>query len=65
MSFFPDTSLNDLTKVIERYKKQDSWPKITSFSKESFEHLQEIMTSAGQLDKTVDYDKLIYKIDNE
>lgn len=62
LSFFPDTSLSDLTKVIERYKKQDTWPKTTSFTKESFHHLQEIMMAAKELDKAVDYDKLIYQI---
>ena len=42
LEFFPDTSLSDLTKVIERYKAQDTWPKTTNFTKESFEHLQKI-----------------------
>lgn len=65
LSFFPDTSLNDITSVIERYKKQDTWPKNTSFTKESFEHLQEIMIAAGELDKIVEYKDLIYVLDNE
>lgn len=63
LSFFPDTSLNDLVKVIERYKEQDTWPKTTSFSKESFDHLQEIMMAADHLDAMVSYDDLIYKVD--
>ncbi len=65
LSFFPDISLNDLTKVVERYKKQDSWPKTTQFSEESFDHLQEIMASAGHLDKKVSYKDLIYQIDEK
>ena len=65
LSFFPDTSLNDITNVIERYKKQDTWPKTTSFTKESFNHLQEIMIAAGELDKTAEYKDLIYIQDNE
>jgi len=65
LSFFPDTSLNDLTKVIERYKKQDSWPKTTDFAEESFLHLQDIMISAGELDEKVPYQELIYKGTNE
>lgn len=57
---FPDTSLNDLEKVIKRYREIDAWPETTDFSKESFEHLQKIMISSGVLDEMVDYSKLIY-----
>lgn len=60
VDFFPDTSLADLTKVMDRYKKQDTWPKTTEFAKESFDHLQEIMISAGELNKMVEYKDLIY-----
>lgn len=60
LDFFPDTSLADLTKVIDRYKKQATWPKTTEFTKESFDHLQEIMISAGELNKMVEYKDLIY-----
>ena len=59
-SFFPDTSLNDLEKVINRYRSIDAWPKTTNFSKESFYHLQEIMKASGELDKTINYEDLIY-----
>lgn len=62
LSFFPDTSLNDLTKVIERYKSQDTWPKTTSFSEDSFNHLQDIMFAAGHLDSRVLYKDLIYLV---
>ena len=62
LSFFPDTSLNDLISVVERYKQQDTWPKSTSFTKDSFEHLQNIMINAGHLDNKVSYEDLIYKI---
>ena len=34
-------------KVIDRYKKQDVWPKTTKFEKESFDHLQDIMINAN------------------
>ena len=60
LNFFPDTALSDLTKVIDRYKKQDTWPKTTNFSKESFEHLQKIMIASGELKEVVPYEKLIY-----
>jgi NitT/TauT family transport system substrate-binding protein len=61
LSFFPDTSFNDLVKVIERYKTQDTWPVTTSFTEESFDHLQNIMINAGHLDEKVLYDDLIYQ----
>ena len=61
ISFFPDTSLDDLTKVIERYKSIDVWPTTTEFKEESFNHLQDIMINANELDEKVPYNELIYK----
>ncbi len=62
LDFFPDTSLKDLTSAVDSYKKNDTWPKTTEFAEKSFDHLQEILVSAGQLDKdkTVKYSDLIY-----
>lgn len=57
---FPDTSLNDLETVVKRYRSIDAWPKTTSFSKESFDHLQDIMIDGNDLEKKVSYSKLIY-----
>ena len=51
-----------MTQVIERYKKQDSWPTTTTFTEESFSHLQDIMISANELKEKVEYDKLIYDV---
>ena len=59
---FPDTSLNDLESAIKRYRENDTWPKNTTFKKESFDHLQDIMIDYGELDKKVSYSKLMYKI---
>lgn len=63
LSFFPDTSLNDLTEVIKRYKEIDAWPETTTFTEESFNHLQDIMIASGELDEKVSYDELIYQKD--
>ena len=60
---FPDTSLNDLTKVIKRYRKNNTLPTTTKFSKKSFDHLQDIMISNGAISEKVSYDKLMYSID--
>lgn len=59
--FFPELSLNDLTAIIERYKTYDAWADSTKITEEDFNHLQEIMTSAGELDKKAPYNKLIYQ----
>lgn len=60
LSFFPDTSLNDLAGVIARYRGIEAWPTTTKFSSDSFYHLQEIMKAANELDITVKYEDLIY-----
>ena len=63
LDFFPDTSLTDLTGVMERYRSIDAWPTTTTFSSESFYHLQDIMMAANELDNTVKYEDLIYTRD--
>lgn len=63
LEFFPDTSLNDLTKVISRYRSIEAWPKTTTFTESSFNHLQQIMISSGELDEVVKYKDLIYQKD--
>lgn len=62
LSFFPDTSLNDLTEVVERYREINAWPTTTSFTEESFNHLQDIMIDAGELEEKVPYSGLSYPI---
>lgn len=57
---FPDTSLEDIEKVVKRYRDIEAWPKTTEFSKESFDHLQDIMIENKVLDEKVSYDKLMY-----
>ena len=59
IEFFPDTSMEDLTAVVERYKTQDTWSKNPILSKEAFEHLQDIIEEAGVLDKRAPYEKLV------
>ena len=41
---FPNTSLNDLTKVVTRYKKINAWPKTTEFSEKSVGTFMENIT---------------------
>ena len=59
VEFFPDTSIEDLTAVADRYKKYDAWKQVPTLSKESFELLQDIIEEAGVLDKRVPYEALV------
>ena len=58
---FPDTSLEDLTKVVARYRSIDAWPKATEYKEESFNHLQEIMQAAGELEELAPYQDLKFE----
>ena len=58
---FPDTSLDDLTKIVKRYRSIDAWPDNTEFTKEEFDHLQDIMINAGELDSKVPFSDLMYE----
>ena len=59
LDYFPDTSLNDLTKIVKRYRDNDSWFKTTVVEEEDFNHIQEIMKSAGELDTFAPYKDLV------
>ena len=60
ISFFPDTALNDLITMIDRYKKSDAYRETISINEEEWKHIQDIMIAAGELDEYAPYDKLIY-----
>lgn len=59
--FFPELSLNDLTTMIQRYKTAGAWADSTKINEQDFDHIQQIMISAGELEKKAPYDKLIYQ----
>lgn len=58
-SFFPDTDITLLSKVIQNYKDIDAWNDTPVLKEESFNLLQDVMTSAGELQKKVPYDKIV------
>ena len=58
-SYFPDTSMNDLTEVIKRYRNADSWYRTTYITKEGFDRVQDIMDNSGKLEKKAPYNKLV------
>ncbi len=56
---FPDISLTDLTKIVDNYKKYDSWLENPFITEDSFKNLQNIMKDAKLIDNYVPYDDLI------
>lgn len=58
---FPDTSTDDLTKIVKRYRSIDAWSDNTEFTREEFDHLQDIMINAGELDSKVPFSDLMYE----
>lgn len=52
--------MNDLVKIIDRYKKGDAWRENTSINEDEWKHIQEIVIEAGELDSYVPYKDLIY-----
>lgn len=56
---FPDTSLNDLETIIERYKGADSWLTSTYIKEKMFTNLEDMMIDAGLLSDYVSFDNLV------
>ena len=56
---FPETDMDTLTTIVNRYYEQDTWKENLVFEKDSFELLQNILESAGELEKRVDYEQLV------
>ncbi len=61
LSFFPDISLNDLTKIVDRYKEGDAWKSNTIITEKEWDHIQEIMIASGELTEKAPYNELIYQ----
>ena len=56
---FPETDLDTLTIIVTRYYEQDTWKDNLVFEQDSFELLQDILESAGELSERVDYEQLV------
>lgn len=56
---FPDTKIDVLTKVVQRYKDIDAWNETPVMKQKSLERLEIVMETAGELDKRVDFNKLV------
>ena len=58
-TYFPDSSINDLERMVQNYMDIDAWFDTTEITKKDFNHIQEIVENAGELDKKAPYDKLV------
>jgi len=58
--YFPDTSLDDMITIVNRYKEGEAWKRNITINEDEWKHIQEIMKASSELDKFVEYDKLIF-----
>lgn len=56
---FPETDLNTITTIVTRYYDQDTWKDNLVFEKSSFDLLQDILETAGELEKRTPYEDLV------
>lgn len=56
---FAETDLDVLTTIVERYYNQDTWKDNLVFEPDSFELLQNILKSGGELKSEVPYEELV------
>ena len=56
---FKETPYENVVKIVERYKAQDTWKEDLVFEKESFDLLQNILEEAGELKERVPYEDLV------
>ncbi len=61
---FPDTSLNDVEKIVKRYRDADTWLVNTSISEDSYKNLENIMIDNKLLDDYVPFDKLVIDLND-
>ena len=58
-SFFPDTDIELLATAIQSYKDIDAWNETPVLKQESFDKLQEVMSSAGELKVKAPYERIV------
>ncbi|MBQ8559842.1 MAG: ABC transporter substrate-binding protein [Tyzzerella sp.] len=56
---FKETDLETITTIVTRYYEQDTWKADLIFEEESFDLLQDILESAGELEKRAPYKDLV------
>lgn len=58
-SFFTESDKETLTKIVERYKSQDTWKTNPIFEESSLNLIEDIMENGNELEKRVPYSDLI------
>ena len=56
---FSDTDLDVLETVVQRYLDIGAWSETPVMKEESFQRLQTVMESAGELNQKADFDKIV------
>ena len=56
---FPETDLETITTIVTRYYDQDTWKENLIFEESSFDLLQDILESAGELSERAPYEDLV------
>lgn len=56
---FAETDLETITTIVKRYYEQDTWKADLVFEEESFDLLQDILDSAGELSSRAPYSDLV------
>lgn len=56
---FKENTVDEIEKIVARYKNQETWNSNPVFEKESLELIETILETSGQLSKNVDYNEFI------
>lgn len=59
LPYFEDSNLELLTKIVERYKQQDTWKSDPVFSGEGFTLIQDIMEQGGELEQRIPFENFV------
>lgn len=56
---FEENDLETITTIVKRYQEQDTWKENLVFEEESFDLLQDILETAGELEQRAEYEELV------
>lgn len=59
LTSFPDSDIETLEKVVERYKTIDAWNQTPVMTKDSFDRLQDVIEQSGELSTRVPFEELV------
>ena len=57
--FFPGVDSELITKAVERYKSQETWPRDPQLEEPEYQNLQEILIAAGMVQERQPYSKVV------